>query len=193
MAISVAAGTLRNHDAQCLPEDGLAQVLGTARTEQGTLLQELADRGTILLIFLRHFGCSYCRQAIADVAALGPQLAEKQVQPVFVHLGSPERARPYFEYYGLGAVERISDPEATLYKAKCFELPRTHPLSHFFIWKVVRTWLLGGVRKYGIGLLLREDSYQMPGVFVLRNRAIVSAFRFRTIADQPDYLGLIPE
>ena len=173
-------------------DSSLIGTLGATYTEEGSLLLDLVDRGTVLLVFLRHFGCSYCRQSIADVAALAPALAEKKVQPVFVHLGTPERARPYFDYYGLGAVERISDPEAQLYKAGCFSLPRTHPLSHFFVWKVVRTWLLGGVRKYGIGLL-REDSYQMPGVFVLRNRAIVNSFRFKTIADQPDYLGLIQD
>lgn len=170
----------------------LVEALRAAHTESGSLLLDLVDRGTVLLVFLRHFGCSYCRQSISDVAALAPALAERKVQPVFVHLGTPERALPYFEYYGLGAVERISDPEGRLYAAKCFALPRTHPLSHFFVGKVLKGWLIGGIRKYGIGML-REDSYQMPGVFVLRGRAVVNAFRFKTIADQPDYLGLIPD
>ena len=39
--------------------------------------------------------------------------------------------------------------------------------------------------------MIREDSSQMPGVFVLRDGAIAHAFRFKTIADQPDYLRLI--
>jgi hypothetical protein len=54
----------------------------------------------------------------------------------------------------------------------------------------LKAWLLGGVRKYGIGLL-KEDADQMPGVFFLRQRAIVRAFRYKTIADEPDYLTLI--
>jgi hypothetical protein len=33
----------------------------------------------------------------------------------------------------------------------------------------------------------------MPGVFVLRDRKIVNAFRFETIADQPDYRALVDD
>ena len=43
------------------------------------------------LIFLRHFGCSFCRQAISDVADVRQQLAARNVRPVFVHLGTPDR------------------------------------------------------------------------------------------------------
>ncbi len=165
--------------------------LARTRTERGESLLDLGDRGTILLVFLRHFGCSYCRQAISDVAALAPELAVRKVQPVFVHLGTPERARPYFEYYGLGEVERVSDPEAVLYTSNAFALPRVHPFFHFLLLKNWKTWLMGSIRKYGIGMI-REDAHQMPGVFVLRQRAILSEFRYKTIADQPDYLRLLP-
>jgi hypothetical protein len=39
--------------------------------------------------------------------------------------------------------------------------------------------------------MIREDADQMPGIFYLQQRSIVRAFRYRTIADQPDYLKLI--
>ena len=38
---------------------------------------------------------------------------------------------------------------------------------------------------------LRKMQDQMPGIFFLRQRAIVRAFRYKTIADEPDYLKLI--
>jgi hypothetical protein len=44
--------------------------------------------------------------------------------------------------------------------------------------------------KYGIGMI-KEDADQMPGVFFLKARKIVRAFRHRTIADEPDYLKLV--
>jgi hypothetical protein len=169
----------------------LVRALAVARTERGQSLLELADGGTILLIFLRHFGCSYCRQAISDISEIKTELAAKHIRPVFVHLGTPERARPYFDYYQLADVDRISDPTAALYQDAAFSLPRTHPLSHFLLPKVWYGWLSGGIRKYGVSLLLREDSFQMPGVFVVRNRTIVNSFHFKTIADQPDYLALV--
>jgi peroxiredoxin len=180
-------GVVQNPDAIA----DLTAVLARTHTESGRTLLDLVDESAVLLVFLRHFGCSYCRQAISDVSQISAELAEKKVRPVFVHLGTPERAKPYFDYYGLSQVERVSDPEARLYTSPAFALPRTHPLSHFLVPKVWSRWLGGSILKYGIGLIFHEDSHQMPGVFVLRDRAIAKTFHFKTIADQPDYLQLI--
>jgi hypothetical protein len=107
-----------------------------------------------------------------------------------VHLGSPERAKPYFDYYHLSDVERISNPEATLYQLPAFRLSRTNPFLHFFSLTVWKGWLKGAMFKYGIGMI-KEDADQMPGVFFLKDRKIVRAFRHRTIADEPDYLKIV--
>jgi len=112
------------------------------------------------------------------------------VRPIFVHLGSPERAKPYFDYYNLSDVERVSNPQATLYQLPVFGLSRTNPFLHFLNLKVWRGWLKGAMFKYGIGMI-KEDADQMPGVFFLKDRKIVRAFRHRTIADEPDYLKLV--
>ncbi len=141
------------------------------------------------LVFLRHFGCAFCRQALDQVSKIGGELQARGVSPVFVHLGSPERAKPYFDYYGLSDAERVSDPEGLLYAAPPFGLPRTHPLSHFFIPAVWRGWLRSAIWNHGIGMI-HEDAHQMPGLFFLRDRAIVRSFRYRTIADEPNYLKL---
>jgi hypothetical protein len=54
------------------------------------------------------------------------------------------------------------------------------------VWK---SWLKGGAaRKHGIGLI-KEDADQMPGIFYLRDRGIVRAFRYKTIAEEPDWIG----
>jgi hypothetical protein len=112
------------------------------------------------------------------------------IRPVFVHLGSPERAKPYFDYYHLSDVERVSDPGASLYARPIFALGRKHPFLNLLVPAVWKGWLQGALRKHGIGLI-QEDGAQMPGIFFLRDRSIVRAFRYRTIADQPDYKKLI--
>src|SRR5271155_267976 len=106
--------------------DEVAQTLAGIRTESGASLLALVEASPVLLIFLRHFGCSFCRQAISDVAELREELARRGVRPVFVHLGTPERAKPFFDYYGIGDVERVSDPEARIYRDPVFLLPRIH-------------------------------------------------------------------
>ena len=46
------------------------------------------------------------------------------MQAAFVHLGSPERAKPYFDYYNLSDVERVSNPDGSLYSDPVFALAR---------------------------------------------------------------------
>jgi hypothetical protein len=171
-------------------ETEMAAVLQEYRTETGRTLLELVDESPLLLIFLRHFGCSFCRQTLDDVSRIRQVIEARGIRPVFVHLGSPERAKPYFDYYQLSDIERVSDPDASLYARPVFHLSRKHVFSHFLVPAVWKAWLQGTIRKHGIGMI-KEDAEQMPGIFYLRERAIVRAYRYRTIADQPDYLKLI--
>src|SRR5580704_5234015 len=122
----------------------VAEALASVQTESGANLLALTEASPVLLIFLRHFGWSFCRQAISDVADLRGQLDERGVRPVFVHLGTPERARPYFH---LEDVERVSNPEGDLYRHPVFALGRVHPAWHLVNPKVWMGWLKGALFK----------------------------------------------
>jgi peroxiredoxin len=168
----------------------VVQLFASIHTESGASLLELVEASPVLLIFLRHFGCSFCRQAISDVADLREELARRGVRPVFVHLGTPERAKPFFDYYGIGDVERISDPEAKVYRSPVFLVPRIHPALTLLQPSVWVGWFKGALFKHGIGAI-KEDGEQMQGLFFLKGPQIVRQFRYRTIADEPDYLKLV--
>jgi hypothetical protein len=176
--------------AQATDQSNLAESLRAFHSEAGRSLLDLVDESPVLLIFLRHFACAFCAQALDRVSQVRLQIEAKGVRPVFVHLGTPERAKPYFDYYNLSTVERISNTEATLYQLPAFALSRTNPFLHFLNLTVWKGWLKGAMFKYGIGMI-KEDADQMPGVFFLKDRKIVRAFRHRTIADEPDYLKLV--
>ena len=107
-----------------------------------------------------------------------------------MHLGTPERARPYFDYYHLEEVERVSNPEGDLYRHPVFALGRVHPAWHLVNPAVWVGWLKGALFKHGIGAI-REDAHQMPRLFFLKGPKIVRQFRYKTIADEPDYLKLV--
>ena len=176
--------------ARVTEEAELAAVLRGFHTETGRSLLELVDESAVLLIFLRHFACAFCAQTIDRVSQIQDQIAARRVRPVFVHLGSPERAKPYFDYYHLSNVERVSDPDASLYRHPVFDLARMNPYLNLLIPAVWKGWLKGALREYGIGRM-QEDAHQMPGVFFLKDRRIARGFRYETIADEPDYLKLI--
>ena len=46
----------------------LPAALEQYRTESGKTLLELLDESPLLLVFLRHFGCSFCRQTLEYVS-----------------------------------------------------------------------------------------------------------------------------
>jgi peroxiredoxin len=185
--MTVPALNARQTDAQAMD---MGAVLAGYRTESGRTLLELVDESPILLIFLRHFGCSFCRQTLDDISRIREQIEGLGVRPVFVHLGTPERAKPYFDYYHLSDIERLSDPEAFLYASPVFQVPRKNVFTQFLLPAVWKGWLLGAVTKHGIGMI-QEDADQMPAVFYLRERGIAREYRYKTIADRPDYLKLI--
>ena len=172
------------------PVDETSAVLASIRTESGARLLEFAQGSPVLLVFLRHFGCSFCRKAISDVAELRGELRNRGVRPVFVHLGPPQLAKVYFDYYGLSEVERVSDPEATVYRHPVFALSRMNPLWHLVNPVVWVGWMKGAIFRHGIGRI-KGDGHQMPGIFFLRGPKIVRQFVYRTIADEPDYLKLV--
>lgn len=180
----------RMEDAETRSDEGLSRVLASIRMESGASLLELAEASPVLLIFLRHFGCSFCRQAISDVADLRGELEKRGVRPVFVHLGTPERAKPFFDYYGIGDVERVSDPEAAVYQNPVFAISRIHPVLTLFQPAVWVGWLKGALFQHGIGAI-KEDGKQMQAIFFLKGPKIVREFRYKTIADEPNYLKLV--
>lgn len=167
-----------------------AAALAGVRAESGVSLLELVEQGPVLLVFLRHFGCAFCRKAISEVAELKEELARRGVRPVFVHLGPADLAVKYFEYYGIADVERVCDPEAKVYALPMFALGKKNPVWQALNPAVLMGWLKGTIFQHGIGRIV-GDGAQMPGVFFLKGAKVVRGFRHKTMADEVDYLKMV--
>jgi peroxiredoxin len=153
----------------------------------GSPLRDLAAPGPALVIFLRSFGCTFCRQAMADVARVKNNIRAAGAQVAFVHGGTPAEAAPWFARFGLDDVTAISDPDLSHYRA--FGLGRTH------VTELVNpmVWTRGAIcaLSHGFGAQTPEMMRQLPGVFVLRDGRIAAEYRHRSPADRPDYLALV--
>jgi peroxiredoxin len=165
----------------------LVELFSRTKTESGRTLLSLLDEKPMLLVFLRHFGSPTCRETLADVAKARPALDQRGVRPIFVHLATPERARPVFEKFGLGDAERVSDPTTALYQAPVFHLLKTTAIPEFFAGGQILKVAQRAIWRYGIGSAGKEDSTQLPGVFFIKDRQIKKAFRHKGMADRPDY------
>ena len=49
-----------------------------------------------MLVFLRHFGCTFCRETLADVARHRDAIAATGAQVAFVHMSRPAEADRWF-------------------------------------------------------------------------------------------------
>ena len=169
------------------PDQELIELFSATSTVSGANLLALLDAQPMLLIFLRHLGCASARETLHDVQKALPALTRRGVRPVFVHMASDERARPFFTSANLSEVERVSDPTMRLYRAPEFNLLKSVNVHKYLTmrsrWKLAKraTW------RYGIGPAGGEDSTQLPGVFFIKDRAIYRAYRHKYLSDRPDY------
>src|SRR5512134_2772778 len=88
-------------------------------------LRGLAAETPALVVFLRSFGCTFCREAMADIAAVASAIRDAGAAIAVVHGGTPDEAGPWLAKYGLQDVTQISDPDLAHYRA--FGLGRTSP------------------------------------------------------------------
>lgn len=155
-------------------------------SQTGQSLAALSAERSLYLVFLRHFGCTFCREMVSDLAKLRSEIESQGPQLAFVHLGTEQKAAHFLARYQLQEVPRFSDPQARLYQA--FGLLRAELRQYLNVESITRmlfAWMDG----HFIGLPA-EDIQRMPGVFVLENGEIRKSFRHKLVSDRPDYLAL---
>lgn len=156
-------------------------------TVQGENLSTLTNQVPVMLVFLRHFGCPFCKDTLDHVAAAREKVEANGVRLVFVYMITPAHAKEYLSQWGLDDVAQISDPESILYKR--FEL-RRGSLTELFGMKALSRFAQLLFRQ---GYTLTEeagDVYQMPGVFVMNEGRVTQSFIHRSAADRPDFVGM---
>ncbi len=153
-------------------------------------LLERSKRRPILLVFLRHLGCTFCREALADLGARRRDIAKLGADIVLVHMADEAAWAPFISRSGLQDATAIADPEKKLYRA--FELKRG-TVGQLFGWRVWLRGIRAGIlRGHGLNIP-RQDPWQMPGVFLLKDGEIKTAFRHHRVSDRPHYIGLVCE
>lgn len=161
--------------------------LERAKTSAGEPLWDLSHRQPILVVFVRHAGCTFCREAVHDVGEQTATMEANGVKPVIVHMGSAADGAKLLSWSGRSDLESISDPDRRLFRA--FELQfgsLWQLLGPYVFWRAI---FGGTVFKYGSGKII-GNGLQLAGVFLVDHGRIVRSYRHQTTADRPDYLGL---
>lgn len=161
----------------------------TASTNDGRSLWELSEGSTLLVIFLRHLGCTFCKEAVRDAARQRADIQAAGATIVFVHMAGEDEANAFFDSYGMGDVPRISDPSGDLYRAFGLERAGIRQMLSPSVW-------FRGLSAIAAGNLPgrpRGDMFRMPGAFVVHQGKVAKSYFHRTIAERPDMARLSEE
>ncbi|BDC50283.1 hypothetical protein F183_A25990 [Bryobacterales bacterium F-183] len=165
----------------------VARTLEEALTENGIPLVELVEESPVLLVFLRHAGCTFCREALSDISISRDRIEGDGVKIVLVHLGDRAEMKKVVARYGLSDLERICDPEHKLYGAFGLKRGTWARVYGPKVW--LRGLIAGMFRGHGFDWPA-ADYTQMPGVFYIDKGLVLKSYRHKTAADRPCYEDL---
>lgn len=162
-------------------------ILQTAMTHRGERMLDLSNDRPLLLVFLRHSGCTFCREALTALGADRSRIERLGTRIVLVHMSDPDVAEANARQHGLDGIDLVASNDQALYWAFGLRRGRFYQLFGPKVWW--RGFVAGVLRRVGIGGL-DGDGYQMPGVFLFSRGRVVRAYVHRSAADCPDYVAL---
>jgi hypothetical protein len=155
-----------------LPIDG--------RNVQGTLGDELGETPT-LLVFLRHFGCIFCREAIKDLRDIRDRHPDYP-SIMFFHQGTPQEGDHFFDRLWPQA-RAVPDIPKTFYDA--FEVPRGG-LREMFGPEVWACGVRAAAKGNTIGMK-SGDPWTMPVFVLVQGDQVLWRYTGRHAGDHPDF------
>ncbi len=171
---------------EIIPENVLDHMVKGVNLVPGQLRDQFDGRPQ-LLVFLRHFGCTFCRETVSD---LRKAVAGNPDYPsvLFFFQGSRREGRAFLRHYWPEA-RAIADEALVFYEA--FGVNRGSFLQMLGpgVWNAKRR----ARRKGHENGDLNGDIWRLPGVFLVRGERILWHHDFRHAADHPDFPAIPDE
>jgi len=165
----------------------IKESISAMHTNKGESIADISQEHPVMLIFLRHFGCTFCREALSEIALLRKEIEQNGTRVVFIHMADVATANRYFNRYNLEGAVHISDPECQYYADFGLVKGTMTQLMGLRVW--MRGFDAGVIGGHGIGKLM-GDSFQMPGIFLIQNGIIMDQYIHKLSSDKPDYQKL---
>ncbi len=169
-----------------LDKDAINEIVWSESDNEDFDLVALSYQKPTMLIFLRHFGCTFCREALSDMSKEQDKIKNLDIEFVFVHMVDKESADFHLGVNNLLGSLNISDPNRLLYQH--FGLQRGNFRQLFGLNVMMRGFSAGVVNGHGHGMKFIGDGDQMPGLFMLYKGRIISRFLHKYASDRPNYL-----
>lgn len=166
------------------PAITLNTALDALRDQTGTTLRQVCEERPTLVCLVRHNGCTFCRETIAELARKEARILDAGLSIAVVGMSdSSSSLQALGNRLGLSGVAWVADPDRLLYRAlNIGEGSVGQLLGPRVLWAGLRAALRG----YGLGLP-RENALQMPGTVLIHRGRVVRQYVHQTAADRPDY------
>jgi len=165
-----------------IPDDVLDAPVAGVNLMPGTLRDQLGD-ATTLLVFLRHFGCVFCRETVAELRAASE--AADFPPLLFFFQGTPTEGRAFLRR-DWPTVRAVADPGLRFYEAFGVERTGWTSMLRPDLWAAERRARAKGFRQGERS----GDIWRMPGIFLVRGGRILWAHEFRHAGDLPDFAAV---
>jgi len=158
-------------------------------TNKGVSVFELSQQQPVLIVFLRHFGCIFCQEAMKDIGNQRAKIEEKGVKIICVHMSDIDVAEGYFKDFKLQDIDHVSDPDCAYYGQFGLLKGDFNQLFGLKVWLRTAELALQDLRR----LKRRQigDGFQMPGVFFIEDGNIKDQYIHLRASDRPNYEGII--
>jgi hypothetical protein len=135
-----------------------------------------------LMIFLRHFGCIFCKNMLATIALEQDFLKKRGYQIVLVHQSDLLVSKEFFKQFAFKQYFEISDPYRNCYKA--FNINSARPINLFNLKLIYGAW-----NSYRQGYKMSKiegNVWQMPGLLILSEGQILKQYEFSHMGEIPN-------
>lgn len=161
-------------------------VLTSLRTDMGETPARMSRRGPVLLVCLRHSGCTFCRAMMSRVQRSLRELTAMGITVVLVTPHDSRREERLRQRYGVNEIPLIVDPDRVLYRSLGLRRGTIAQLIGPRQWiGTIRHALFGG---HGMGVI-SGDPFQLHGIFLIRDGQLIRAQRSRFASELFDLVA----
>lgn len=146
-------------------------------------IAQMSEGKTVLVVFLRHFGCIFCRKLLQTLKDNKTLLDEKKIDPILVTMSNSKTAQLYLNSYNIDQCDFISDSDRKLYRSFGVTRGKFYQIFGLKVWW--KTFVLGVLQGYGFKKTV-GDAYQMSGVFLVKDSRVLKSFMPEYISDNFD-------
>ncbi|KAL0490954.1 regulator of G-protein signaling [Acrasis kona] len=168
--------------------------LNNIKTNKGVTLGEINKRHKILLMFLRHTKCLFCKEALKDISEAYLPLIQHNTVPIVVHIETPEFFSKFITKFADGdaiMLNLLSAYDKDFVLSKQFRIVSANDNLKEMLRNLPTTIKRAAQTGYTQNPLTANsgpDPGRIPSLFIIEQGKIVNEHRHRHIGERPDYI-----